>query len=295
MLDRNAFRQWGIPAATAVVLLSLGGCSLADFPILLAAGPVATTERDLLFRAVAIMMIVVVPVFVLTAWFAWRYRASNTRSRYEPEWMSRAVDIAVWTIPALIVVTLGAHVWTYTHALDPYRALDPATKPVRVEVVAQDWKWLFIYPDEGIATVNELAFPSNTPLSLTLTSDTVMNAFFIPALGSQIYVMAGMTTRLNLLADRTGRFIGRNTQYSGDGFATQQFDAVAMSEADFRNWVTQVKASPTVLDDTAYAALAKPAAAAPIAYYSGFEPGLFDRILAKYRGDMSAQAGMSAH
>lgn len=189
-------------------------------------------------------------------------------------------------VPAAIIVWLGFHLWHDTYKLDPYAKIDPGVQPLQVEVVAQDWKWLFIYPEQNIAVVNELAFPSGTPLSLRITSDTVMNSFVIPALGGQIYAMAGMQTRLHLLADEPGRFWGRNVQYSGSGFADQQFDAVAMTKEDFDAWVAKVKASSDTLDASAYEQLAKPSADVPVTYYSGVEPDLFDNIIAKYsRGD----------
>ncbi len=288
------FRRIAVLAAIIVGASSLGGCTLADFPIIDAGGPVTSIERDLLFHALAIMMIVVVPVFVLTFWFSWRYRASSARAGYQPNWMSNTVDTVIWVVPAIIVMVLGVYVWTYTHQLDPYTALDPATKPLKVDVVAEDWKWLFIYPQQGIATVNQLAFPSGVPLSLTITSDTVMNAFFIPALGSQIYAMAGMKTHLNLLANAPGHFVGRNTMYSGAGFAFQRFAAVAMSKADFNAWVAEVRKSPKALDAAAYAELAKPSAPYPMTYYASVEPGLFDRIIQKYRGGAATHAALAA-
>lgn len=290
--------RFGRPAAVAAVIASatsLSGCALSAFPIIDAGGPVTSIERDLLFRALAIMMIVVVPVFVLTIWFSWRYRASNTRARYQPEWMSHGVDAIIWFVPAAIVAVLGFYVWTYTHQLDPYRQLDPGVKPLKVDVVAEDWKWLFIYPEQHIATVNELAFPSGVPLSLTITSDTVMDAFFIPALGSQIYAMAGMTTHLNLLANAPGHFVGRNTMYSGTGFAYQRFAAVAMSKANFKAWVAKVRHSPKVLDAAAYARLAKPSAPNPVTYYASVEPGLFDSIIKKYHSGMGGVADTGTH
>ena len=177
--------------AIGLALLA-SGCGLTQAPILDPKGPIALAERDILFRALAIMMIVVIPVFAMTFWFAWRYRASNKRARYEPDWMSAKIDAVIWIVPALIVISLGVHVWLYTHALDPYRPLQSSAKPLDIQVVAQDWKWLFIYPAQGIATVNELAFPSEVPVRLRITSDTVMNSFFIPALAGQIYAMAGM-------------------------------------------------------------------------------------------------------
>ena len=190
----------------------------------------------------------------------------------------------MWAVPAAIFVALATLVWNNTHKLDPYRPLDSSVTPLQVEVVAQDWKWLFIYPEQQIAVVNELVFPSGTPLSLRITSDTVMNSFFIPALGSQIYAMAGMQTRLHLLADEPGRFRGRNMQYSGDGFADQYFEAVATSQEDFDAWVTKVRQAPESLDADVYAALAKPSIKHPVTYYSAVESNLFDGIIAKYMG-----------
>jgi cytochrome o ubiquinol oxidase subunit 2 len=276
------------PAAMAGIAIGLGllmsGCSLTEAPILSPKGPIALAERDMLFRALAIMMVVVVPVFAMTFWFAWRYRASNLKANYDPDWESSRLDVAIWIVPALIVASLGVHLWIFTHALDPYKPLQSAAKPVEIQVVAQDWKWLFIYPAEGIATVNELMFPSGAPVSFKITSDTVMNSFFIPALGGQIYAMAGMQTQLNLSADQPGRFVGRNTQYSGRGFADQQFVAIAATPADFDSWIGRVRASPQKLDAATYAELVKPSAAHPVTYYSGVEPGLFDEIIRKYDG-----------
>ena len=269
-----------MPAAALGLALLAGGCTLADAPILAPAGPVALAERDILFRAFAIMMVVAVPVFVMTFWFAWRYRASG-RGRYQRDWDSGWVDAVTWIVPALIVVTVAVHVWIFTHRLDPYRPLASGAPPLEVEVVAQDWKWLFLYPEHGVAAVNELAFPSNRPLSLRITSDTVMNAFFIPALGGQIYAMAGMQTRLNLAADAPGRFVGRNTQYSGEGFADQHFATLAMSDTDFAAWVAQARRA-LPLDQTAYAALARPSIAHPVTYYADPQKGLFDAIVGKY-------------
>ena len=213
--------------------LSVSGCDLSNAPVLDPKGPIALAERDLLFTAVVLMLIVVIPVFVMTFLFAWRYRASNTKARYTPDWTYYvAVDSEVWLVPAAIVIALGTLLWRNTHKLDPYRPIDPSVQPLQVEVVAQDWKWLFIYPAQGIAVVNQLVFPSGTPLSLRITSDTVMNSFYIPALGGQIYAMAGMQTRLHLLADAPGRFTGRNIQYSGSGFSDQHFEAMATSPPD---------------------------------------------------------------
>lgn len=279
--------KWGRALAAGLVIglaLIAGGCGLAEAPVLDPKGPVAIVQREILLRAFAIMMIVVVPVFTMTFWFARRYRASNRAARYEPDWMSVRVDAVTWIVPALIVISLGVHVWIYTHRLDPYEPLDPSATPLEIQVVAQDWKWLFLYPGHKVATVNELAFPSGTPIRFTITSDTVMNSFFIPALGSQIYAMAGMQTELNLRADAPGRFVGRNTQYSGRGFADQHFTAIAMTRPDFDDWVQRVAQSPDRLDAAAYEQLAKPSVSHPVVHYSAFEPDLFHRIIRKYGG-----------
>jgi cytochrome o ubiquinol oxidase subunit 2 len=266
------------------LLVAAGGCGLAQAPILDPAGPVTEAGRDILIRAFAIMMVVVIPAFALTFWVIWRYRASHPRSAYDRDWSSDRADAVTWIVPAAIVASLGVHVWIYTHRLDPYRPLDAGTPPLEVEVVAQDWKWLFLYPEQGVAAVNEIAFPSSRPIRLRITSDTVMNAFFIPALGSQIYAMAGMQTQLNLAAHAPGRFVGRNTQYSGAGFPEQQFAALAMTDADFDAWVARARASAKRLDAATYAELARPSTAHPVTYYAAFAPDLFATIVASYTG-----------
>ena len=256
---------------------------LKDAPFLDAKGPIALAERELLLAASAVMLIVVVPVILMTLWFAWRYRASNTHTPYAPAWSySGKIDAVVWAVPALIVLSLGLLVWSYTHRLDPYKRLDPTQQALEVQAIAQDWKWLFLYPAQGIATVNELAFPSETPLSLHITSDTVMNALAIPALGGQIYAMAGMRTKLNLLADAPGRFVGRNTQYSGRGFSQQSFTAIAMTRQGFEEWVAKVKESANTLDAAAYERLARPGTLREAMRFSSYKPNLFDEIIAKY-------------
>jgi cytochrome o ubiquinol oxidase subunit 2 len=261
----------------------VGACDLRHAPVLDPKGPIALAERDLLLTAFVLMLIVVIPVFVLTFLFAWRYRASNSAARYTPDWAySTGIDVVIWVVPALIVGALGVVLWGNTHKLDPYRAIDPAVAPLEVEAVAQDWKWLFIYPAQEIAAVNELVFPSGRPVSLKLTSDTVMNSFYIPALAGQIYAMAGMQTRLQLLADAPGTFAGRNVQYSGAGFSDQHFRAVAASPQDFDAWVAKARQSPQKLDAATYRALAAPRRAHPVTYYSAIDPNLFDGIIAKY-------------
>lgn len=285
MIVRHALTSRSLALATGAVC---GGCSVIDGPVLDPKGPIALAERNLLFDAVVIMMIVIVPVFVMAALFTWRYRGTNRKARYAPNlayyWPA---EILVWSVPAAIIVWLGLHLWQDTYKLDPYNAIDPSIEPLEVHVIAQDWKWLFVYPEQDIAVVNELAMPVNRPVSLKITSDTVMNSLVIPALGGQIYAMAGMQTRLNLLADKPGTFWGRNVQYSGMGFADQQFQTIASSQDEFDAWVDKAKQSSDTLDAETYEKLAKPSQKVPVTYYSGVELGLFDKIIAKYsHGDL---------
>jgi cytochrome o ubiquinol oxidase subunit II len=288
LIGRQRWR-WA-PVAMLWLGLAVSGCGLSEAPVLDPKGPITLLQRDLLFTVLGLMLIVVIPVFWMTFWFAWRYRASNRHAAYAPDWSySPKIDAIVWLVPALIVVGIGVLVWHYTHRLDPYRQIASDVPALQVQAVAQDWKWLFLYPEQNIAVVNQLVFPSQTQLSLQITSDTVMNSFIIPALGGQIYAMAGMQTRLHLLADEPGRFVGRNTQYSGDGFPDQKFEAVAASPADFDDWVAKVRQSHDTLDAAAYEDLAKPSERHPVTYYAAFEPDLFDRIVAKY-----ASGGMHA-
>jgi cytochrome o ubiquinol oxidase subunit 2 len=267
------------------LVLLCSGCGALTSPDLDPSGPVTLAGRRLLLDAVSIMMVVIVPVFIMAALFTWRYRGTNRNAIYTPNFAYYwPAEILVWGVPAAIIVWLGFHLWEGTHRLDPYKAIDPGREALRVEAVAQDWKWLFIYPAQNIAVVNELVFPSGTPLALRITSDTVMNSFVIPALGGQIYAMAGMQTRLHLLADKPGRFMGRNVQYSGRGFADQQFAAIATGSTEqFDAWVAKVKASPDTLDAETYERLAKPSAKVPVTYYSGVSSNLFDKIIAKWR------------
>ena len=243
-------------------------------------GPVAAAERLLLINATEIMLVVVVPVIIATLGFAWWFRASNDRASHSPDWAYQGgVEFVTWSIPALVVILLGGVCWIGSHELDPRAPLASNAKPLRVEVVSLDWKWLFIYPDQGIAAVNQLVVPAGTPVSFELTSATVMNAFFVPQLGSQIYTMAGMTTHLNLMADKPGKFPGLSTNFSGDGFSDMRFIMTAVPGSDFDAWVTKVRGGGPALDDPAYAALTKPSSAVPPSTYSSVNPSLFERIV----------------
>jgi cytochrome o ubiquinol oxidase subunit 2 len=243
-------------------------------------GPIAAQELLLLINSTAIMLVVVVPVVLATLAFAWWYRSSNLRaSRSSDESYEGRLEFVLWSIPALIVILLGGVIWIGSHQLDPRAPIPANANPLRVDVVALDWKWLFIYPDQGIATVNQLVVPAGTPVKFRLTSATVMNSFFIPQLGSQIYTMGGMTTHLNLLADKPGEYPGFSANFSGDGFAEMRFIAKAVSAGDFNAWVTQVRAAGSALDDAGYAALAKPSIAVPPGTYRSVEPNMFERVI----------------
>src|SRR5438270_3899684 len=205
-------------------------------------GPIASAERLLLFNSTAIMLVVVVPVILATLGFAWWYRSSNARASrsWDPAYEGR-IEFVTWSIPALIVILLGGVNWIGSHQLDPRAPVSMDAKPLQVEVVALDWKWLFIYPDRGVATVNQLVIPAGTPVHFRLTSATVMNSFFVLQLGSQIYTMGGMTTHLNLLADEPGDYPGFSANFSGDGFSEMRFIANAVPARDFDAWVAKVR------------------------------------------------------
>lgn len=259
-------------------------------------GPVGESERLLIIVAFILMLIVVIPVIVMALWFPLKYRASNTKATYDPKWYhSRRIEVIVWVIPLAIVLVLSVLTWRETHRLDPYRPLNPGTKQLRIQAISLDWKWLFIYPDQGIAVVNELVFPAKVPLRFELTSDTVMTSFFIPQLGSQIYAMAGMRTQLHLLADIEGTFIGQNQQYSGEGFSFMSFKAIATSPEGFEAWVAKVRQSPHKLDMARLDALRKPSMKDPVTFFSSVEPGLFVHLMRLYDPKAGSHHAMGNH
>lgn len=260
----------------------LAGCNLIIFN---PKGAVARDERDLIILATGLMLLVVVPVIVMTFVFAYRYRATNKKARYSPRWASsHKIEAVVWGVPFVIICLLGWVTWVTTHTLDPYRPLDSDVPHMNVQVVATDWKWLFIYPDLGIASVNELAMPVNTPVSFTVTSDAAMTSFFIPALGGQIYAMAGMQTKLHLIANEVGEFRGIAANYNGEGFSDMHFSTLSLSPSDFEQWVAKVRKAPQRLDQASYAALAKPSTRHPVSYYSQVQERMFLDIVDKYEG-----------
>ncbi|MDD0926580.1 ubiquinol oxidase subunit II [Xylella fastidiosa subsp. multiplex] len=266
------------------LLLILTGC---DWAVLNPKGQIGQEEKTLLIISVALMLLVVIPVIVMTVAFAWKYRASNTKARYEPEWAhSTAIEVVVWSIPCLIILVLAILTWRSSHSLDPHRPLKSDVKPITIEVVAMDWKWGMIYPEQDMATVNEIAIPINTPVNFKITSDTVMNSFFIPQLGSQIYAMAGMQTKLHLIANETGTFRGISANYSGHGFSKMNFVVhVLPDQAAFDTWVAKVKTSPLKLQQDEYQVLAddrNEKSDYPVTYYSSVEKGLFKSLIDKH-------------
>jgi cytochrome o ubiquinol oxidase subunit II len=264
----------------------LSGCNAV---VLSPSGDVAAQQRDLILVATVLMLLIVVPVMVLTGLFAWHYRHSNAKATYAPEWShSTQLELVIWSAPLLIIIALGAVTWISTHTLDPFRKITRIdadrpvaanVKPLRVQVVALDWKWLFIYPDYGIASVNELAAPVDVPVQFDITSSTVMNAFYVPALAGMIYAMPAMQTQLHAVINVPGDYEGFSANYSGAGFSGMRFTFKGLSPADFEQWVVGVRRDSAVLSREVYQQLEKPSARAPVQHYGQVAEGLYDAIL----------------
>ncbi len=277
---------WGLSPALAALL---SGCQGG---ILDPKGQIAADEKSLIITATLLMLLVVIPVIVMTFLFAWKYRAGNKDATYTPKWShSNKIEAVVWIVPIIIVSCLAVVTWETTHKLDPYRPLESDKKPINVQVVALNWKWLFIYPDLNIATVNQLAFPKDVPVNFRITSDAAMNSFFIPQLGGQIYAMAGMETKLHLIANEAGTYKGFSANYSGAGFSGMKFNAIATTtQQEFDAWVARARSAAKPLDAEAYIQLAKPSENNPAAFYSLQEPRLFSAVLHKYMANRQSLA-----
>ena len=281
-LARQALRGAALVSASGL----LAGCGMV---VMDPAGDVAVQQRNLIIASTALMLLVIVPVIALTFLFAWRYSASDPKGTYDPDFHhSTQLEVVIWTVPLLIIIALGAMTWISTHTLDPYRPLGrlapgkpvpPDAKPLEVQVVALDWKWLFIYPELGIAAVNEMAAPVDRPISFKLTSSSVWNTFYIPALAGMIYTMPGMETPLQAVINKEGEYVGRSAHYSGSGFSRMEFRFHGLSHEGFEQWVAKVKAGNGQLDREAYLRLEKPSEAEPVRHYSSVENGLFGAIL----------------
>jgi cytochrome o ubiquinol oxidase subunit 2 len=252
-------------------------------------GDVAVQQSHLIVTSTLLMLLVIVPVIALTLFFAFKYRQSNADAPYTPDWdHSTRLELVIWGAPLLIIIALGAITWISTHKLDPYRPLDridaqhaiaPGTKPLVVQVVALDWKWLFVYPEQGIATINELAAPVDRPIEFRITSSTVMNAFYVPELAGMVYAMPGMETQLHAVINHVGNYAGMSANYSGAGFSDMKFRFLGMTDGDFASWVEDNKASGQTLDRLAFLKLEQPSAHQPVVRYAKVDKNLFDAAL----------------
>jgi cytochrome o ubiquinol oxidase subunit 2 len=264
-------------AIAAAVSLLTAACNRG---ILDPVGPIAAQEKQLLINSTAIMLAIIIPTMIATVAFAWWFRRSNTKATYRPDWeYSGAIEMVVWAIPALTVLLLGGIAWIGSHDLDPARPLKSNVPPLKVEVVSLDWKWLFIYPDQGIATVNQLVVPTGTPVSFRLTSATVWNSFFVPQMGTMIYTMPRMATKLNLQADKPGEFQGLSSHFSGDGFPGMQFKVQSLPADQFAMWAQGARGTGPMLDSQSYGELSKPSSYVKPMTYGAVTPGLFDAIV----------------
>ena len=273
-------------AAIGAAALSLGGC---DMVVMNPSGDVARQQADLILWSTALMLLIIVPVMILTVVFAWRYRATNEEADYRPDWdHSTGLELVIWAAPLLIIIALGALTWVATHLLDPYRpigriaaarAVPAGTRTLEVQVVSLDWKWLFIYPEQGIATVNQLVLPVDRPVRFRLTSSSVMNTFYVPAMAGMIYTMPGMETKLHAVLNKPGRFTGMSANYSGAGFSHMNFWTYATDEAGFARWVEQTKQGPMRLDTATYTRLERPSEKVRPLRFGTIDRALYDRIV----------------
>lgn len=259
----------------------LAGCG--DIPVIQTKGWVADQQRDLMFTSLLLMLIVVVPVIILTLFFTFRYRATNEKAKYDPDWdHSTKLELIWWGVPIVIIVILASITWRSSHDLDPYKQLEVKAKPIEIQVVALPWKWLFLYPEQGIAVVNHVRFPVDVPVNFKITAQAPMNSFWIPHLAGQIYAMEGMQTKLSVIADEAGDFPGYSSNFSGEGHNGMKFIARATTLDEFKDWVDSVKAAKGDLTRSAYDSLAKPSIDEPVRTWSLFQPGIFLDIMMSY-------------
>ena len=280
----------------ALLTIFLGGCSGG---VLDARGPVAAADRQMMLNALGIMLAIVVPTITVALYFAWWYRADNHHARRHPRFVySGAIELIVWSIPLLVILFLSGVIWIGSHELDPARPLASREEPIEVQVVSLDWKWLFIYPDQGVAAVNELVVPAGVPLHFSLTSASVMNSFFVPQLGSMIATMNGMVTQLHLQADHPGDYYGLSTQFSGDGFSDMNFTVHAVAPDAFAQWLERVRGAGPALDRAGYERLAQQGESIP-STYGAIDPELFHAVatnkIAPQRGPRTGRGGVDVH
>jgi cytochrome o ubiquinol oxidase subunit 2 len=290
-LQKSRRTRWVVKIALGLVALFgvIGIVALllqnANMPVLMPKGVIADKERQLLIIATLLGLIVVVPVFIMLFFVAWKYREGNAKAKYSPNWDSnRWIEGLWWGIPLIIISVLGVIAWQSSHELDPYKSLVSNTKPVKIQVIALQWKWLFLYPDQGVASTNMVNFPVNTPVDFEITADAPMNSFWIPSLGSQVYAMTGMSTELHLQANDVGSYDGRSANISGEGFADMQFSAHAMLQTDFNQWAEVARQSSNPLTLDTYTQLAQPSREKSPRTYVLRQSDLYDTIVMKYMG-----------
>lgn len=282
MSDKNKV-VLGVSAFLAAIILAYFRLHNLSIPILEPRGVIAHKERNLILIAVGLCATVVIPVYAMLIGFAWKYRAGNKNARYEPEFdHSRLFESLWWGIPFTIIAILAVIAWRSSHDLDPFKPLISATPPMTVQVISLQWKWLFIYPQQGVASVNYLRIPVNTPINFEITSDAPMNSFWIPQLGGQIYAMSGMSTELHLMATQTGHFYGESANISGDGFAGMHFITEATNYSNFMTWAAQTKTQRSNLNLSAYNNLVKPSQNNSVAYYGSVSNGLYSYVVNKF-------------
>jgi cytochrome o ubiquinol oxidase subunit 2 len=266
-----------------IIAISADYISHHNIPVLNPKGAIGIQQRELIVISSLLMCIVVIPVFIIMFIFSWKYREGKNQSKYLPNWdHSILAECIWWGVPFIIIVILAVITWRSTHELNPFKPIENGKEPITIQVVALDWKWLFIYPELGIATVNYIQFPEKTPLNFEISSDAPMNSFWIPQLGGQIYAMPGMRTKLHLIANEIGDFRGSSSNISGKGFAGMVFRAVSSDEEAFDEWVEEVRASPYILSEEEYRYLAMPSEYDPVIYYSEVKEGLFEEIVMKF-------------
>ena len=282
----------------ALVLLGIILVHNVHFDILQPAGDIAKQQRNLMVFTLGLMGIIVVPIFIMLGWFGWKYRAGNDKRKkhdYKPEWHeNKVLELLWWGIPIAVIVILAVTAWTTSHSLDPYKRIESNKATVEVQVVALQWKWLFIYPQLGVATVNKLPIPENTPVHFTISADAPMSAFWVPTLGSQIYAMNGMSTQLSLIADRTGEFTGVSTNINGKGYADMKFTVQSKTDKDFKEWVKSAQGSANMMDEATYQRLAQPGLTDESTYML-MDEKLYDKIVNKYMHGMSHDGTSDTH
>jgi cytochrome o ubiquinol oxidase subunit II len=282
-MKKFAFIIAGIAAAFALIALAIFYISPEDIVVLDSKGLIGKKERELIITASLLMLIVVIPVFIFAWFFSWRYSVKRGKGKHTPDWEHNSIaECCWWGVPLIIIVILAVLTWKSTHELNPFKPILTDQRPVKVQVVALQWKWLFIYPEYGVATINYLQFPDNTPIDFELTSDAPMNAFWIPQLGGMIYAMPAKRSQLHLVAEERGKYRGLSAHISGSGFAGMTFDAVATSNEEFESWINDVKGSSSSLNFADYEELVKPSSYVPVQTFV-VSDNLFEKILAKYQ------------